>query len=383
MNVHQRRVIAALRPFIGKICHVYLDDIVVWSETIAEHTKHLRIILHALRNASLYFNPKKCEFYLLELDFLGHHISARGVEANSSKVDKVLNWPRPRNATDVRSFLGLVRYIAVYLPKLAEYTRILMPLTTKEAKRDFPVWTTDHQAAFEVIKVLVVSRECLTTISHDNMGENKIFITCDASDWRTGATLSYGPSWETARPVAFDSMQLKGAEKNYPVHEKELLAIVRALKKWRSDLLGGPIWVYTDHRTLENFETQKDLSRCQLRWQEFLSQYEMSVVYIHGEDNCVADALSRVPANAYPEERSQNLHEVWAMPVSATLSVRTDKAVLDRIKAGYEDDPFMMTGSRRVVCPWYPSSKWFVVCWVPPNNTAGGRYSRKPVSSCT
>ena len=85
------------------------------------------------------------------------------------------------------------------------------------------------------------------TINHTNLGDNKVFVTCDTSDWRTGTTLSFGPSWELARPVAFDSMQLKGVEKNYPVHEKELLAIVHALKKWRSDLLGIPIFIYTDH----------------------------------------------------------------------------------------------------------------------------------------
>lgn len=90
-------------------------------------------------------------------------------------------------------------------------------------------------------------------------------------------------------------MQLKGAEKNYPVHEKELLAIIRALKKWRADLLGTHFYVYTDHRTLENFDTQKDLSRRQLRWQEFISQYDMTITYIRGEDNTVADALSRLP----------------------------------------------------------------------------------------
>jgi hypothetical protein len=105
---------------------------------------------------------------------------------------------------------------------------VLTPLTTKEAKCDFPSWTTDHQHAFEAIKALVVSRECLMVIDHKNPGKNKIFVTCDASDWRTGATLSFGPTWESACPVAFDSMQLKGAEKNYPVHEKEMLAIIWA-----------------------------------------------------------------------------------------------------------------------------------------------------------
>jgi len=87
-------------------------------------------------------------------------------------------------------------------------------------------------------------------------------------------------------------MQLKGPEKNYPVHKKELLAIIRSLKKWRADLLGIPIVVYTDHRTLENFDMQHDLSCRQLRWQEFMSQYDMTIVYIPGEDNSVADALS-------------------------------------------------------------------------------------------
>jgi hypothetical protein len=108
-------------------------------------------------------------------------------------------------------------------------------------------------------------------------------VTCDVSDWHTGVVLSIGTSWETAHPVAFDSMQLKGAEKNYPVHEKESSAIVHALKKWRLDLLGIPIFVYTDHRTLQNFDTQCDLSRCQLRWQELMSQYDMQIVYIPGE----------------------------------------------------------------------------------------------------
>jgi hypothetical protein len=86
-------------------------------------------------------------------------------------------------------------------------------------------------------------------------------------------------------------MQLKAAEKNYPIHEKELLAIIRALKKWRADLLGLPIYIYTDHKTLENFNTQKDLSCCQLCWQEFLSQYEVNIL--------VLKTLSQMPFQGY------------------------------------------------------------------------------------
>jgi len=224
--VHQWRVANALHELIGKICHIYLDDIVIWSNMAEEHEQHLRRVLECLQKHGLRLNSKKSEFFCTEIDFLGHHLSACGIEANTSKVDKILNWPVPKSATDVRAFLGLVRYISVYLPKLAEFTTVLSPLTTKDVEKQFPTWTAAHQAAFNAVKALVVSRECLTMIDHLNPGNNKIFVTTDASDLRTGAVLSWGPTWEKARPVAFDSMQLNEAQKHYPVHEKELLAII-------------------------------------------------------------------------------------------------------------------------------------------------------------
>jgi len=107
----------------------------------------------------------------------------------------------------------------------------LTPLTTKDAQTHFPLWTDEYQFVFDAVKSLVVSTDCLTVIDHENPGDNKNFVTCDASDWRTGAVLSFSPTWEMARPVAYDSMQLKAAEKNYPIHEKELLAIVCTLKQ--------------------------------------------------------------------------------------------------------------------------------------------------------
>ena len=167
---------AALCKLLGRICHIYLDDIVIWSNTVEQHTEHIWLVLSALQKAKLYCNPKKCHFYLLEMEFLGHHISTHGIKANDSKVDKILNWPVPRNTTDVRSFLGLVRYISWYLPKLADFTCVLTPLTTKEARRNFPTWTEEHQSAFESIKALVVSCECLTTIDHENLGRIKFSL---------------------------------------------------------------------------------------------------------------------------------------------------------------------------------------------------------------
>ena len=118
-----------------------------------------------------------------------------------------------------------------FLPKLANHTYILTPLTNKSAKTIFS-WTTDHQYVFELIKALIVGADCLTVVDHINPGKNKIFVTWDVSNWCTGACLCFGETWETAWPVTYDSMQLGAAEKNYLIHKKELLAVVRALRKW-------------------------------------------------------------------------------------------------------------------------------------------------------
>ena len=228
----------------------------------------------------------------MEIKFLGHKISAHGIEADSKKVDTILEWPTPKMATQTRSFIGLVHYIAAFLPGLSEHTSALGDLITKEADHYFLKWTDTHQQAFNAIKRLVISRECLTTIDLALMPEHKIYVMMDASDLGSGAVLSFGKDWETARLVAFESMMFKGAQLNYPVHEKEMLAIIRALTKWQVDLLGVPFLIYTDHKTLENFNTQRYLSRCQARWMEFMSQYDAKIVYIKGDDNTVADTLS-------------------------------------------------------------------------------------------
>ena len=320
---------AALHTFIGKICHIYIDDIVIWSNTVAEHVKHINMIMKALTAAKLFCNLKKCDF-LMEMDFLGHHISTWGIELNTSKIQKILDWPVPTNSTKVWAFLGLVRYIASFLPKLAEHTYVLTPLTNRSAKANF-TWMADHHSTFESIKALIVGADCLTVVDHKNPGENKIFVTCNASDWHTGVCLSFGKTWETARPVAYDSMQLGTAEKNYPIHEKELLVIIRVLKKWQSDLLGTNFTVYTDNRMLENFDTQHDLSRQQLQWQEFMSQYEMDICYIHGEDNCVVDALSCISEGTFPDKQINSTplapYHTWNQHIGSVLSVTTDQSV--------------------------------------------------------
>jgi RNase H-like domain found in reverse transcriptase/Reverse transcriptase (RNA-dependent DNA polymerase)/Integrase zinc binding domain len=337
-SIHQRRVTAALRQHIGKICHIYLDDIVIWSENLEEHVRNVRTILQALEDAKLYCNPKKTRLFCSEILFLGHRISTKGIEPDEGKADHIKTWPTPSSSSDVRSFLGLVRYLAAFFPKLVKFTVILDELTRKECDKHFPGWKERHQVAFESIKKLVTSTDCLTTIDPRLMPEYKIFVTTDASDTGSGAILSFGPSYKLARPVAYDSRSFKGAELNYPVHEKELLAIIRALGKWRTDLLGYRFEIWTDHKTLIHFENQKDLSRRQARWMEFLAQYDASINYIPGENNCVADALSRLP-----ESTPQNVASLFSSSRNGTTSstINLDINLLNAIKTGYPSDPFV------------------------------------------
>lgn len=174
----------------------------------------------------------------------------------------------------------------------------------------------------------MTSREWLTVINHNNIDSNEIFVFCDASNLCLGVVLTYEELLETVCPVAFKSQQFSGAELNYLVHEKELLAIVCTLCKWRMDLLGVPFMVFSDHRTLENFSKQKHLSHRQAQWQEFLLQYNYKIVYIAGKNNTPADTMSRKPMQASTE----------AIASISALHVCCDEDWLVAVKDGYAKD---------------------------------------------
>lgn len=167
-----------------------------------------------------------------------------------------MSWPIPKNATQACSFIGLVCYVSAFLPNLVEHTCNLHPIDAYH-KGGREAWSELHQQAFDSIKRIMIGWDCLTMIDFNLMPAYKIYVTMDASDTCSGTILSFSPTWESACPVAFDSSTFKRAELNYLVHKKELLAVIRALKKWRSDLVSSPFFVFTDHKTLENSTTKR------------------------------------------------------------------------------------------------------------------------------
>ncbi|MGH7240309.1 MAG: RNase H-like domain-containing protein, partial [Candidatus Saccharimonadales bacterium] len=340
-SIHQRRMYKALRHLIGKICHIFMDDIIFWANSLKEHEENARQVLLALREADLYCSPRKTILFSVETEFLGHIISRNGIAADPKKIEKIVNWPTPQSVTDVRAFLGLTQYLRKFIKDLAKHTAILTPLTMKEQQKSPFIWNSTHQLAFVTIKGIVTTLPCLTVIDYDS--DDNIYVTTDASKEGVGAYLSQGKTWETARPVAFESRQFSSAEKNYPVHEQELLAVVHALKKWRVYLLGVHFKVRTDHESLKYLMTQKDLSRRQARWQELLADYDFEIAYTPGKTNSVADSLSRYPFHQTPE-----LQVPIQVSSLSSSTVHLDSNYVDHIKEGYLKDPFFINMRKNI-----------------------------------
>jgi RNase H-like domain found in reverse transcriptase len=187
---------------------------------------------------------------------------------------------------EVQSFLGLSNY---YRRFIRDFARISAPLS-ELTKKGVPFeWGGDQEKSFQKVKDAVKSAPVLQLADP----AKPYIVTCDASDVGIGAVLEQetenGP-----HPVAFASRKLSGAEINYPVHERELLAIVYALREWRPYLHGSRFVIKTDHHPLRYLDTQTNLSKRQMRWMETLQEYDYEIVYVQGKFNVVADALSRI-----------------------------------------------------------------------------------------
>lgn len=269
---HQARVNEALRHLIGVCCKAFVDDVIIYSDTVEQHEENCRAVLSALRSAGLVCSAKKTDLFTTHTEFLGHVISRAGLQADKSKVEKILNWPQPKTVSQVRGFLGVVQYLRKFIPQLAEQTAVLTPLTRKGLTRIEELWTKREERAFEAIKRIVTSLPVLKQLDQDS--GVPIWVMTDASKVGVGAVLLQGEDWQTASPCGFFSRQYIAAKRNYPTHEQELLAVVAALKACRVDLLGVRFRVLTDHDTLKHFNTQPTLSKRQARWTETLADYD-------------------------------------------------------------------------------------------------------------
>jgi len=267
--------------YLDKFVVVFIDDILIYSRSKEEHMEHLRTVLGVLRRQHLYAKLSKCDFWQSEVTFLGHVVSARGVEVDPTKIEVVKAWEPPKNVREVRSFLGLAGY---YRRFVEGFSCIAQPLTHLLKKTTRFEWSEACQRSFDELKKRLTTSPVLTL----PQGNEDFVIYSDASKLGLGCVLM-----QRDKVIAYASRQLRPNEQNYPTHDLELAAVIHALKIWRHYLYGSSCKVMTDHKSLKYIFTQKELNMRQRRWLELLKDYDLEILYHPGKANVVADALSR------------------------------------------------------------------------------------------
>ena len=262
---------------------MYLDDIIIYGSTIEEHAKNIETVLQRLRKINLKIKPKKCHFFKNEVKYLGHTISSQGLSPDPDKYETVKNWPTPKTTKEVQSFLGLTSYYRRFIKNFAEIARPLYRLTEKNVNFN---WDEHCQIAFQTLKEKMINPPLL---AYPNFS-NPFLLQTDASDKALGAVLMN----HDKHPVAFISRKLKQYEVRYSVTDKELLAIVWAVKKLENYLLGQKFCIETDHKALEWLLKMSTPNSRQTKFRLKLEEYDFTIKYIKGKTNVVADALSRV-----------------------------------------------------------------------------------------
>lgn len=268
----QNHINDTLRGYLDEFCTAYIDDILIYSNSIEEHQIHVRKVLERLSRAGLQIDIKKCEFHVQSVKFLGLIITTDGIKMDPGKLEAIDNWETPKTTKDVFRFIGFTNF---YRRFIKGFGSVVMPLTDIMKKDAAFSWGLQH---FD--------------------WEKPARLETDASDRGTGGILLQPDKHGNWKPVAFFSRKMSPAESNYEIYDKELLAIVQAFEEWRPELEGSSesVEVVTDHKALEYFMRSRLLSRRQARWSEFLSRFNFKICYRPGTQNGPADTLSRPTA---------------------------------------------------------------------------------------
>ena len=259
----------------------YIDDLLVLTKhDYADHLRRLEEVFMRLQEAGLKVNAPKSFFARGELEYLGYWITREGIKPMPKKIEAIQKIAPPKNVKELRSFIGIVNY---YRDMWIRRSHVLAPLTSliSTKKKRFK-WEAEHQDAFEKCKRIIAREVMLAYPDFSKPFE----IHTDASHYQLGAVISQG-----GKPIAFYSRKLNDAQTRYTTTERELLSIVETLKEFRNILLGHKIVVHTDHKNLvyKNFNTERVM-----RWRLVIEEFGPELNYIKGENNIVADALSRL-----------------------------------------------------------------------------------------
>ena len=269
-----------MRPFIGKFMVVYFDDTLIYSRSLIEHKAHLHLVCAKFQAEKLFANVNKCAFLRSSVTFLGFVISAEGIVVDPGKTAAIRDWPTPKTPFEVRSFHGLAQF---YRRFVKDFSSLAAPLTDLLKVTPFE-WSAPADRAFQQIKLALTSAPVLRLPDFDKLFD----VATDASGLGIGAVLS-----QDLHLVSFFSEKLSEPRSRYSNYDRELYAVVQALKFWRHYLLHPEFTLYIDHEALRFLHSQKKLSARHGHWVETLQDYSFSLRHRPGRENRVADALSR------------------------------------------------------------------------------------------
>ena len=298
----QRLMELVLAGLDTKSCLVYIDDIIVFGDTEQAHLRNIEEVFQRIRAAGMKLKPKKCCLAREEVVFLGHKIGKEGVLPDPANVEKVQKWPKPQKSDELKSFLGLAGYYSRFIPN---YSDLVRPLREAAETKGRVEWTTERSESFEAVKLKLTSPPILALPTCK--GEFK--LATDASNTAVGAVLTEVVGGEE-RVVAYASKVLSKSERRWPAYDKELWAIVWAIRHFRQYLTATKFIVYTDHKPLLNIPSSinvdGDATGRRGRWAIELSTYDVVVQYRKGSENNNADALSR-PITEDSDDDSEKL----------------------------------------------------------------------------
>lgn len=282
----QRMMNNILTGLQGEMCLVYIDDLVIYGKSLLDHNNKLEAVLNRLSKFKLKVNPQKCNFLHKEINFLGHIVSKSGITPDQRKIAAIIKYPVPKTQREIKSFLGLVSYYRKFIDNFAKIARPINNLLRKDAIYN---WDINCEKAFSTLK------EKLTTapiLIHPDFNKQFIIRT-DASHYASGAVLSQGEI-KFDLPIAFMSKTFNKHEVRYATVEKELLAIIHALRFFRPYVFGRKCLIITDHQALVWIMKLKNPASRLMRWKMELAEYDFEIIHRPGIFNSAADALSRI-----------------------------------------------------------------------------------------
>jgi hypothetical protein len=292
----QRAMDTVLREELNRFVLAYLDDIIIFSKTKEEHLEHLETILSRLKNAGLVLNRKKCKFLCDEVKILGNIVSEGTVKPDPEKIRAIKEYPLPKTVKELRSFLGLINYCREFVPRFAEIAGYLSDLLKGETKQSIKKIKHTEKS----IKAFSLLKQALTEKTRRAQPDFELdfILTTDASDTGIGAILTQIDAQGREHMISAFSKGFDVHQKNYSVTDKELLAVVKSIEKYRHYLIGKEFLLRTDHKALTYLWEAKNPTSRLLRWAMKLQEYKFRIEYIKGEDNA-ADGYSRVNTVRY------------------------------------------------------------------------------------